>query len=69
MYDLNFPQNEKISLAIHNTLAINVNISCHWKSGFAAGSKEHLERCGGLTADVTRKMIELLNDEPKLINT
>lgn len=32
-------------------------------SGFAAGSPEHLERCGGLTGDVAKKMVELLNSE------
>lgn len=32
-------------------------------SGFAAGSPEHLARCGGLTGDVAKKMVELLNSE------
>ncbi len=62
------PANMGLPETVANSLLCQDSVGTFLKeSGFAAGSKEHLERCGGLTGDVTRKMVELLNAEPVLI--
>ena len=62
------PENMDLPQTVANSLLCSDSVGTFLKeSGFAAGSPEHLARCAGLTADVTRKMVELLNAEPVLI--
>jgi len=55
--DMELPQTAVDSVLCKDSVGLFLE-----ESGFTAGSPEHLSRCGGLTGDVAKKMVELLNE-------